>query len=271
MYILLNGSLVNKERVLISAVGEGFTYGYGLFETIKIKNGQCIYLKEHWNRLREGCKILHIPFAHDFSKIQSDISTLMKANGLENGSVKISYTKNQDHNDILITTAVNKYTEDKYESGYHICLATVRKSPHSRLVYLKSNNYLENILEREQANLNGFQEAIFLNTYDKICEGTYTNLFFVKNNVVYTPSVSCGILPGIMREKVIELLSKSLIKLKIGEFTEKELMDSDEIFLTNSLMEIMPVSRFGEREYSLEHNKITRHMQRDLLIAPARG
>lgn len=265
MYASLNGVIEDSEKILISAVGEGFTYGYGLFETIKIKDSKVIYFKEHLERLNNGCTILGMPLIYDFEGINNDISTLIKVNNLENGSVKINYSKNKNHYDVLITTDINKYTTEKYESGYHICFASVKKSSNLRLVNIKSNNYLENILERKDANQKGFDEAIFFNVYDIICEGTYTNLFFVKNNIVYTPSESCGILPGIMREKVIRFMHKNSIKLEIGEFAKMDLLNSDEIFLTNSLMEIMPVSKLNEKNYSLDNNKITKKLRQVMI------
>jgi branched-subunit amino acid aminotransferase/4-amino-4-deoxychorismate lyase len=162
-----------------------------------------------------------------------------------------------------MTTKENKYTPEKYEKGFNICIASAKRNPYSKLTYIKSNNYLENILEKDTATKNGYNETIFLNTSDNISEGTYTNIFFVRDNTVYTPSISCGILPGIMRDKVISLINRLSIKLEIGQFNKDDLLEADEIFLTNSLMEIMPVWKLENKIFDLANNTITKLLRKE--------
>lgn len=261
MYISLNGELINSKKNLISANGEGFNYGYGLFETIKLVDGKLFFIEDHFERFKKGCFQLNINLDYDLETIKDFVNKLVLSNKIFTGSVKMLYAKNINQYDLLITIKENYYTEDKYKKGFKICFAQSRRNPYSKLTYIKSNNYIENILEKDAALKNGYNEAIFLNIDDNISEGTYTNIFFVKDTIVYTPSIPSGILPGIMRDKIIELIKLISLELKVGTYTKKDLLNADEIFLTNSLMEIMPVSKVEDKELNLASNKITKLMR----------
>lgn len=261
MNLLLNGKLINSMESYLSVNGEGFNYGYGLFETIKLVDSKIFFIEEHFERLKKGCYELNMQLDYDLETLKDFATKLVLSNGILSGSVKMLYVKNNSKYDLIITTKENTYTPDKYEKGFEICFASNRKNQYAKLTYIKSNNYLENLLEKDAAVKNGYNEAIFLNTEDKISEGTYTNIFFVKDNVIHTPSVSCGILPGIMREKIIDLINTFPFQLMIGAFSREALLHADEIFLTNSLMEILPVARVENKTLSLANNKITRALR----------
>lgn len=261
MYASINSTLISADNVFISAVGEGVAYGYGLFETLKIVNGTIIFMEEHFNRLRKGCTELGLHFNYDLKNLQKYAEELIRLNSIFFGSLKILYLKNKNQYDLLITTNENIYTVEKYMKGFHICIASAKRNPHSKLTYIKSNNYLENLMEKANANMKGFDEAIYFNVDDNLSEGSYTNIFFVRDNTVYTPSISCGLLPGIMRDKVIDLINKLSIKLEIGQFHKEDLLGAEEIFLTNSLMEIMPVTKLEEKIFRLECNGLTKRLR----------
>ena len=265
MYVSINGTLISTDDAFVSAMGEGYNYGFGLFETLKIVNGNIIFLKEHVNRLEKGCIDLDLQFEYNEATLQGYAKDLLLSNHITNGSLKILYAKNKEQYSLLITTNENKYTEDLYKKGYQICFAAGKRNPHTKLTYIKSNNYLENLLEKTKANKMGYEEAIYSNTEGFLSEGTYTNIFFVKNNKVFTPSITCGLLPGIMRDKVIEIIQKHSIKLEVGQFQKENLLEADEIFLTNSLMEIMPVMKLVDRNLSLERNPITQRLRKYIL------
>lgn len=261
MYISLNGNLIKESDAFISTNSEGFQYGYGLFETLKVVDGKIFFIEEHLARLKKGCKALNIGLDYDLKLIQKYAYKLIHENNTVFGAIKILYAKNKDGYDLLMTTRKNPYTKERYEKGFKLCFATTKKNPYAKLTYIKSNNYLENILVKAEALKKGYDEGIFLNVHDKISEGTYTNIFFVKNKIIHTPSISCGILEGIMREKIIDLINKWNLTLKIGEFNKEDLLDADEIFLTNSLMELMPVSQLEHKVFPLSNNLMTKRLQ----------
>ncbi|QZY54812.1 aminotransferase class IV [Crassaminicella profunda] len=256
MYISYNGNLLASKEAFIPP-NEGFQYGYGLFETLKVHTGKVYFIDEHLKRLNSSCKELNIGLHYDLKLIKKYIEDLMISNHIVSGVVKIIYAKNKDSYDLLITTRQNMYNKERYEKGFMVSFATTRKNQYAKLTYIKSNNYLENILAKQEALQNGYDEAIFLNVDGILSEGTCTNIFFVKEKTIYTPSISCGILPGIMRKKVIDLINILGLPLKIGTFQKEDLFHANEIFLTNSLMDIMPVSKLNNKIFNLDQCPIT--------------
>ncbi|QXM07180.1 aminotransferase class IV [Crassaminicella indica] len=251
MYISFNGKLLKAQEALLP-FDEGFQYGYGLFETLKVHNGKIYFIDEHINRLENGCKELNIKLHYDLKLIKAYTYQLIHFNNLLFGVVKIIYAKNKTGYDLLITTRENTYSKESYKKGFMVSFAAAKKNPYSKLTYIKSNNYLENILAKKEALKNGYDEAIFLNTDEFLSEGSCTNIFFVKDKIIYTPSIQCGILPGIMRKQIIKLIYALDLQLKIGTFTKEALYNADEIFLTNSLMDLMPVAQLEDKTFDLD-------------------
>ncbi|MCT4563955.1 MAG: aminotransferase class IV [Maledivibacter sp.] len=264
MYTCLNGKLIHIDNVHISPLNEGFSYGYGLFETIKVYEGKIFFLKEHIERMEKGIDILKLRFIYNEDIIKGYCEELIKKNKLRNGGLKISYFKNNNDPCLLITTRQNNYTEENYKKGFKLCFADIRRNPYSPIVYIKSNNYLENLLERQRAKERGFDESIFLNINQRVCEGTISNVFFIKNKTVYTPSIECGILSGILRDKVIKIINNLELKLAIGEYEKRDIYTADEIFLTNSLMDIMPVGLLEDKEFDLKINGFTMELMKEM-------
>ncbi|AZR74855.1 hypothetical protein BBF96_07210 [Anoxybacter fermentans] len=239
-------------------------YGYGLFETIKVYNGKIYFFKEHMERLKRGCEILNLELKIPLNIIEEYCYKLIRKNNLNDGGIRVAYSKNKDKYCLLITTRGNIYKEEIYKKGFKLCFADIKRNPESPLVRIKSNNYIENILSLEKARKKGFDEAVFENVYGKICEGTISNIFFIKDNVVYTPSVSCGILPGIIRNKVMNIVKKLNLKLKTGQYHKDDLFNADEIFITNSLLDVMPVNQLEYKKFNLKRNFITRLLMEEL-------
>ncbi|MGF7058149.1 aminotransferase class IV [Brassicibacter mesophilus] len=265
MYAFLNDSLMENSKANIPVNSEGFMFGYGLFETLNVYNEKICFFTEHMNRLIDGCKTLRINSDIDIKNVEKHCYKLIKVNKLEYGAIKILIAKNKDSFNLLISTRENPYNSEKYNEGFKLCFSDIKKNPYSILVYVKSNNYMENILAKKMANEAGYDEAVFLNTNDKLCEGSISNLFFIKKGKVYTPSIECGILPGITRDKVIEIANKFKINIIIGEFDKKSLLEADEVFITNSLKGIMPVSRIEDKLFDIIDNKITKLLAKEYI------
>ncbi|SHJ97773.1 aminotransferase class IV [Paramaledivibacter caminithermalis] len=264
MYISLNGKLLTENKTQISPESEAFLYGYGLFETIKILNGTMYFFNEHIERMKEGCSILNLKLIYDEDNIKKYCCELIERNNLKNGGIRISYSKNKNSYILLISTRQQRYMEDDYKKGFKLSFSHIKRNIYSPLVYIKSNNYLENILARQRALKKGFDEAIFFNVNEKLCEGTISNIFFIKDKIIYTPDIKCGILPGILRDKVIEVIKKLQLNLFIGEFDKQQLYTADEIFLTNSLMDVMPVAELEDRKFDVGNNKLTEILMREI-------
>lgn len=264
MYISLNGKIAKAHEAGISPVSEGFMYGYGLFETVKVQAGKMYFFAEHMERLRRGCGVLGMKLEFSSDMICQYCDELIEKNNLFHGGIRVAYTKNGDFYDLLITTREQPYPKEQYEKGWKVCFSPMKRNPESLLVGIKSNNYLENILSLKKAKEKGYDEAIFLNVYGKISEGAISNIFFVKNHIVYTPSATCGILPGIMRDKVIDIMKSIGVELKIGQYEKEEIYGADEIFATNSLVDIMPVSQLENKKFDLEKASVTAMLMKEL-------
>lgn len=229
--ILLNGELVDEKELPIDS---GLYFGRGLFETILVKNLP-VFLKEHLNRLNEGLMSIGIHRRLKDEEVLRDIAKL----NCENSVVKIVVTEKN----VIYTTRKNNYTEKIYKEGFKVKISSSRRNEYSRMSYLKSLNYLENILEHEDAIKEGFNEVIFLNTENKLAEGSMSNIFFIKDGKIYTPSIDCGLLNGTVRSFII-----NRYEVFQGKFTLETLMNCDAAFLTNSVMGVMRISKIGDKD-----------------------
>ncbi len=228
-------------------VDNGFFFGKGVFETILIKD-EPVFLYEHIKRLNKGIKFLNI--GEEVSEYK--IINLIEEFNIRNCALKIVVT---EKNIVLITRSIS-YKSGDYLRGFSLKISKINRNSKSKLTYLKSLNYLENILEREETIKNGYDEAIFLNENGFLAEGSMSNVFIIKDNKIFTPSIKCGLLPGVVRGflvKEYDVIEK--------EITLEELLTADEIFITNSLLGIMGISKIENR--ILKENKLTNLIRKE--------
>lgn len=203
---------------------KSFFYGYGCFETIRIKNYKLVFYKEHIKRLKESLKKLKIYNNCNYLEIEKK---LLKLN-IKNGVLKI-----------LITDKDLYYSYKKMEareSELGIKSSIIKNYYQNELGYMKTTNYLSNILAKEELKERDEFEGVFLNRKNIICEGTISNLFFIKDGVVKTPNLELNILPGITREKIIKIIKNLNHEIEEGFYSREEIVNADSIFFTNSLM-----------------------------------
>lgn len=257
MKVFLNDAYFEEDAALISPLSPGFLYGYGVFETIRVSGKQALFLDQHYTRMVQALSVLGMTCHYQETELQPIIEKLLELNGVSDGFVKIvcskSTSKKQSHQeaDILILTGTKTYKEE-YATGLKVCLADARRNEFSKIVGIKSMNYTENILEKEAAVQKGFDEALFLNTQSQVAEGCVSNVFWVKDGIVYTPSLHCGILEGTARARVIKKCAAFQIPVQEGAYGLEELLSADELFLTNALMDIMPVSLLEGNNFDIE-------------------
>lgn len=221
---------------------EALAYGLGVFETMRVENGTIIWLSRHLARMKESGKKIGIQSIKRLDSL--DFENEIKLAGQEYGRefvLKLLLTDNQ----IYIGFRKINYESALYEKGFKVCTSTVRRDENSVWTSIKSLHYGDQILERRKANEKGFQEALFLNSKGEIAECTMSNIFWVSEGQMYTPALSCGLLPGIMRAFVME--NYQVLEVHA---TFDQIDNADEVFLTNSVMEIMGVSQIDQRKYS---------------------
>lgn len=223
--IILNNNIIKDNKITLDS---GFFFGQGLFETILVKD-KPIFLDEHLNRINEGLKKLNINktitkdyFMDNFYKLNQ-----------KNCALKLVVTEENT----LFSTREIPYKEKDYKKGFNLKLSSIKRNPESHVVYLKTLNYLDNIIEKEIATKEGFNEVIFQNTNGHLTEGSTSNIFFIKNNILHTPSVKCGLLNGIIRMWII-----NNFKVVEGNFNIKDILNSDGAFITNSLLGVMKIN-----------------------------
>ncbi|MDB5055106.1 MAG: 4-amino-4-deoxychorismate lyase [Bacilli bacterium] len=262
MKIILNGSICEEQEAVVSVYDHGFLYGIGLFETFRTYNGKAFMLSEHLERLRQGCKDLWIHIELDPQAIQQQIQQLLAVNNLADAYFRLSVSAGADllglPSDAYETPTVILYIkplpaldEKLYEHGRSLQLLSLRRNSPEGAGRLKSFHYMNNILaKREMASYPWATgaEGLFLNNEGVIAEGIVSNLFFIRNGKCYTPQLETGILPGITRAAVIEIAHDVKCSVEEGLYDWEELKKADEIFLTNSIQEIVPVNVLFDTE-----------------------
>lgn len=220
---------------------EGFQFGQGLFETLYVTpNGEGIFLKEHLKRLESSAKM----WGFDHVPTKSQVEELIHNENIGNQALKIMLSKRNCFAMVRPMT----YTKEIYEKGFHVGMAKTKKNNLNPMIYHKTVNYSLHMWERQQGLEAGYNEVVFTNEKGFLCEGTMTNIMVIKDDHIMTPAVSTGLLPGIMRQWMMD---RFLIEEK-RDLTKEDLINGDEIFLTNGLMGIMPVSAFEEYKKSTE-------------------
>lgn len=219
---------------------EGVLFGRGIFETILVKQNPVFY-EEHIRRLNRGIKLLNLGEKIDHANLR----LFFRKNKVFNCVVKVVVT----NSNVIITKRKFMYTKEDYKNGFKVKISKVKRNSSSPLTYIKSTNYMENILESEKCKEEGYDEVIFFNEDGYLSEGSKTNIFIVKGKRIYTPSLNSGLLPGVVRNYIISEMN--CIEKKI---TLNDLKCADEVFLTNSLLGVMKVVNIDDASFS--SNKI---------------
>ena len=260
-FFYYNGKFYNAGTAIVGADNRGLRYGDGLFETMKMIHGKIIFEDEHLARLWHGMQLLQFDIPKHFTpdSLQEAILILAKKNQHLNAArVRLSvfrgdgglYDAVNHHPHCIIQTWSLSEDNGKWNSnGLVLGIYEEVKKSCDLLSNLKHNNYLPYVLAALHAKKEKWNDAIILNTSGKICETTIANLFIVKNGHIYTPSLTEGCVAGILRKHLIQLSGKAEFTITEKEITVDELMDADEVFLTNSIYNIRWVQRINDKEF----------------------
>lgn len=268
MKISFNDRLCDENEALVSVYDHGFLYGMGLFETFRTYNGQAFMLKEHLERLVGGCRELGIEFEVALEKVEHTIRTLLDANQLKDAYIRYTVSAGRqplglpsgDYDKptvIVYMKELPPYCADLYETGKPLQRLQIHRNTPEGVVRLKSLHYMNNILaKRELLTYPWAQEAegLFLTESAHLAEGIVSNLFYIKKGMGYTPAVSTGILPGVTRSFVFKLAAQAGlegmtgVEIEEGHYKWQDLLAADEIFLTNSIQELVPVCRLFDEQ-----------------------
>jgi len=258
--VYVDGKMVPKEEAVVSVFDHGFLYGDGVFEGIRVYEGNVFRLKEHIDRLYESAKTiaLEIPMTRE-EMIRATLDTvatnqkkdvyirLVVSRGP--GDLGIDPAKCRRPTIVIIADSISLYPQELYDNGASLVTASIRRIPMESLdPRIKSLNYLNNILAKIEAKKAGALEAIMLNHHGQVAECTADNLFMVKQGVVKTPDLMQGALGGITRAAVLDLARVAGIPCSETVLALHDLYNADECFLTGTGAEIVPVISIDGRQ-----------------------
>jgi branched-chain amino acid aminotransferase len=256
--VSINGQITDPSSPQISPFDRGFTLGDGVFETIKVANGTPWYLERHLQRLQHGAEMMGIPYPPDIPHWVEGVVSHIRSQGAQFFALRVTLTRGAMHTAGLSVNCVPSPTvtivayalpeppQNIYEQGISVRIASARRNERALATRIKTTSYAESILALREAQAEGYDDAIFLNTYNFVAEASASNIFLCLNGVVVTPAITQGILPGITRAVVLQLAKDVGFSVAEREVSDEELLNSDEVFLTSSLRGIVPVVRVGE-------------------------
>lgn len=265
-----NGTLFPDNENLISIENRGYKYGDALFETLKVVHGKILFWEDHYFRLMSSMRILRMEIPMNFTMefLESEILKTLDANHLIEATSRVRLNINRmaggkylpETNAIEFNIVSEPFDSDFYLLNDNIFTVDLFKDffvAPGLLSSIKSNNKMIHILGSIYANENKFDNCLLLNTNKSIVEGLNGNLFLVKDNQIKTPPIEDGCLKGIMRKQVMEAISAidgyELVEASISPF---ELQKADELFLTNVIVGIQPITAYRKKEYSKEVSKL---------------
>jgi branched-chain amino acid aminotransferase len=259
MKIYIDGKYYDEKNAKISVFDHGLLYGDGIFEGIRAYNGRVFKLVEHIDRLFASAKsiLLTIPMTQP-EMIRAVVETCRK-NKIKNGYIRLVVTRGVGNlglnpykcakaSVIVIADKIQLYPEELYKRGLDVITVPTTRNLHSALnPAIKSLNYLNNILAKIEAINGGCEEAIMLNSEGYVAECTGDNIFLIKKGKMFTPPLSAGALYGITRNTVIEIARENGIEVTEPNLTRHDFFNGDEVFLTGTGAEMIPVVKIDGR------------------------
>jgi branched-chain amino acid aminotransferase len=251
--VLFNGRLLPETDAAVGIDDGGWLHGAGLFETMRAEHGSVFRLEAHMERLMRSAAKLLRPLARESLPSENDLRELLERNRLESARVRLTVSAGAMRADpgngetklTLCVTAseLAPYPGRLYETGVNVVLSDFRQSPSDPVAGHKTTSYLPRLLALRKAQQARGMEAFWFTTDNRLAEGSISNVFVVSKGVLKTPPLDTPVLPGIARAVVIEIAQKDALETHECALTIDDLLDADEVFLTNTIMQVMPVIR----------------------------
>lgn len=257
--IFLNGQFVSKKDAVVSVYDHGFLYGDGVFEGIRVYEGNVFRLQEHVDRLYDSAKSIMLSIPYSKQELSELVVETLRVNDLLNGYIRVVVSRGVGNlgldpascarpQVIVIAEELALFPKELYESGIEIVTVATRRNRSDVLSpKVKSLNYLNNILVRIEAGLSGVNEALMLNDQGYVAEGSADNVFIVKNGEILTPPGYVGALEGITRNAIMEFAHNLGFSMREEVFTRHDVYVADEVFLTGTAAEVIAVVKVDGR------------------------
>ncbi len=260
MEIYIDGKFYAKDDAKISVFDHGLLYGDGIFEGIRAYNGRVFLLREHLERLYDSAKAILLTIPMTIDELQEATLETCRRSKIQNGYIRLVVTRGTGDLGLspdkcpkatifIIAATIQLYPEKYYREGLKVnTAATQRISPAALSPAVKSLNYLNNIMAKIEGNQAGAQESIMLNHEGYVAECTGDNIFVIKKGEVFTPPIHAGALGGITRRVAFDLCRTLGKEIKELQLTRYDLFVADEIFLTGTGAELVPVADVDGRK-----------------------
>jgi len=271
--INLNGEI--QQDACISVFDHGFLFGDSVYEVISTHHGHLCFVNEHLRRLRSSAQAISLEIPLTDEQMAREIHNTVEAAGNPESYIRIIVTRGVGaididpetctHPNVLIfVKPILQYPEENYKNGINVALVSVKRNPKEALnPEIKTGNYLNNVLAKVEARKSGAADALMLNPTGQLTECTTSNFFFVRDQRLMTPSLSCGILSGITREVVLRLARENGVLVVEGEWPSDVLQNIEEAFITGTVKMVMPVTSLdGKPIGSGKPGPITKKMMR---------
>jgi len=270
MYVA--GEYVPMAEARVSALDAGLLLGAGLFETLRTYGGRPFRLDAHLARLRASGEALRILVSETDDQVAGIIDRLVAENGVEDARVRATATRGPISEALdddagppatLLVTAgpMTPYPEALYRQGATVVVSDIHVNETDPRTFHKTTNYLASLLALRDARRGRAAEALRFNSRNHLAEGAVSNVFVVTGGRLLTPPVEEGLLAGITRAAVLEVADEAGVPAEQRSLTVHDLLDADEVFLTNSIMEVMPVTRVEARPIGAgEPGPVTRRL-----------
>ena len=278
MWVYLNDRIVQAKRARVSVFDRGFLYGDGVFETVRVYDGHPVWLDRHLARLARSCGQIRLPVPEkpwpvlfqkviDRNRVDHALIRLTVSRGTmfpsplsafgEKEGERLPRTRSGGQGEggetptiALFPRPLPHLTPSQRRKGVKLALVTIRRpSPSAGPVQAKTLNYLNNLLVKQEAAERGAFDGLQLTTAGHLAECSMSNVFFIKDRTLYTPSLACGVLPGITRGVVLEMAPALGLQTREGRYRMEVLYDADECFLTSSGVGILPVRTIDGRPF----------------------
>jgi branched-chain amino acid aminotransferase len=253
--VYLNGEFVPLSQAKVSILDRGFCYGDALFETMRVYSGKIFRLDLHLDRLERGAERIFLKLPESRERIQDILYETFNRNQGADAVIRMTISRGEGilgklwQSDTSPTLAVHVrlYSappDEWYQSGVSISLIPNSATKLGGLQeQIKSANYISQILARKQAEDQNSVDGIMINEQGEVCDGTISNIFIVKERRLYTPAVNSYVLAGVTRQVVLKLAAETGISYEEKSITADDVLQGDELFLTNTGWEILPVTR----------------------------
>lgn len=266
MYCYYDGMIMKESDVSISPMSHGFLYGVGFFETFRTYNGEIFQLDAHFERLTRALTDLNMACSLTPEQLRVACHQLNELNGNHDGYFRLNVYAGEeglglaapqyDSVHVLLLRKPLHVSRGTEKNAYRI---EVPRNSEETTYRHKSFNFLNNVKARQQLNSLATEEGILINREGYVVEGVTSNVFWSKGNVIYTPSVTTGLLEGTARSTVLKIASRHY-EVCIGEFKEEDLHSIDEMWITNAVQELVPIKSYENKRLLGNEGPIYQHL-----------